>query len=102
MKKLLYTTAFLATLASLSAGAQAQEGTGYLSKDRFQVRVRAIDVIPDESSNVNIGGKVDASNRVTPEIDLTYFFTNNIAAELIAATSKHTVDYTGNVKLGDS
>ncbi len=102
MKKLLYTAAYIATFAGFAATAHAQEATSLLSKDRFQIRLRAIDVVPDVSSTVNIGGDVDASNKVAPEVDLTYFITDHIAAELIAATSKHEIDYTGNVSLGDS
>jgi len=77
-------------------------GDGPWSKKRFQVRVRAIDVIPDVDSSVNIGGEVDADYAITPEVDVSYFFTQNIAAELIAATSKHDIDYTGNVDLGEA
>lgn len=102
MKKFLYTTAAIAALISVAPAAQAQDSLDLLAKERFQIRVRAIDVIPDVSSSVNIGGEVDASNRIAPEIDVTYFLTENIAAELIAATTKHDVDYTGNVNLGDA
>ncbi len=77
-------------------------GDGPFAKERFQVRVRIIDVAPDESSSVNIGGKADVDFAVVPELDLTYFFTPHIAAELIAATSKHDLTYTGNVNLGDA
>lgn len=96
--------ALLATAVSVvSAPAMAKDlGDGIWAKERFQIRVRAIDVLPDESSSVNIGGKVDADFAVVPEIDVTYFFTPNIAAELIAATSKHDLNYTGNVNLGDA
>lgn len=72
-------------------------------------RLRAIDVIPDESSNhiSHIGGKVtDISSQVVPEIDVNYFFTQHISAELIAATSKHSVTATktalGKVDLGST
>lgn len=56
----------------------------------WMVRLRAIDIRPDESSTITpIGGKADFSNEVVPELDFTYFFTKNWAAELILATSKH-------------
>jgi outer membrane protein len=38
---------------------------------------------------------------MSPEVDLTYFFTKNIAAELIAATAKHSVS-AGTSKVGDT
>ncbi len=58
------------------------------------VRVRGIDVIPDVSSSriTKIGGHVtDISNQVTGELDFSYFINNNIAAELILATTRHSV-----------
>lgn len=102
MKKLLYTTAVIAALNGIIYTAQAQDSHDLLAKDRFHVRIRAINVSPDESSSVNIGGHVDASNRIAPEIDFTYFLTDHLAAELIAATTKHDLKYTGNVDLGDA
>lgn len=73
-----------------------------LAKERFQIRVRALGVLPDEDTSVNIAGKTSVGDAITPEVDLTYFFTPNIAAELIAATSQHQVNYTGDVNLGDA
>ncbi|MCC7305119.1 MAG: OmpW family protein [Alphaproteobacteria bacterium] len=72
------------------------------SKERFQIRVRAIDVQPDVESSVNIGGEVDADYAIVPEVDFTYYFTPSIAAELIAATSKHDIDYNSNTDLGSA
>lgn len=92
--------------AALSLGslqAEARDlGSGPWSKERFQVRVRVLDVAPDEDTTVNIGGKTSVDNAITPEVDVSYFFTPNVAAELIAATSQHEIDYTGNVNLGDA
>lgn len=64
----------------------------------FMIRVRALYFKPDESSSTitNIGGKVEeVSHAIVPEVDFTYFFTKNIAAELILASTKHTVDARG-------
>lgn len=75
--------------ASVFSVAEAAESESYAGT--FLVRLRAIGVIPAERSTVSvIGGKVDASNSVVPEVDLSYFFTDNIAIELIAAVTKHT------------
>lgn len=66
-----------------SSGALAEAGD-------FMVRARAIGILPDESSSITtVGGKADFSNEVVPELDFSYFFTDNIAAELILATAKH-------------
>jgi outer membrane protein len=58
------------------------------------IRARAIDVVPYPSSATLdlIGGTVDSiSTQVVPELDFSYFFTSNISAELILATSHHSV-----------
>lgn len=89
-------------LLMLTQPASAQDQSNIWAKENWQIRVRAIDVIPDVDSSVNIGGEVDADGAVVPELDISYFFTNHIAAELILATSKHDMDYTGNVDLGDA
>lgn len=47
-------------------------------------------------SSVNIGGEVKVGNAFVPEVDLTYFITPNIALEAIAATSKHSLNYSVN------
>jgi outer membrane protein len=75
-------------------------------ENRWQVRARAIQVMPDESSVISpIGGKVHAGNALVPEVDVTYYFTKHIAAELIAATTNHSVSARGtaigDVDLGD-
>lgn len=101
MKKLLSSTTFVAALLSVISVAHA-DSYDYLAKDRFQVRLRAIDVIPDEDTSVSIGGEVDVGNRLAPEIDLTYFFTDNIAAELIAATTKHELKHSSGADLGSA
>jgi len=74
----------------LSLGfAQAQEGNDYA---KWQIRVRGVGVVPTESSEVGkIGGSVDVSSTFIPELDFTYFFTKNLAAELILGTSKHKI-----------
>lgn len=60
---------------------------------RWQVRVRGVGVVPDESAKIGvIGGDVNISNTLIPELDLTYFFTKNISAELILGTTKHEVN----------
>jgi len=71
------------------------------------VRVRGIAVVPDNDGTTDaIGGDTDIEEAYVPELDITYFFTENIAAELILATTKHdvSVDNTAlsrDVGLGD-
>ena len=70
--------------------AHAQDYVG-LQAGTVMVRLRAIDVAPlDSSSSISaIGGSVHATNQFAPELDGSYFFTDNISAEIIAATTRH-------------
>lgn len=63
----------------------------------FLVHVRVIGVLPQNfSSSVSvIGGHVDATNQVAPEIDLSYFLTDHLSVEAIAATTRHEVSASG-------
>ncbi|MCB1532173.1 MAG: OmpW family protein [Alphaproteobacteria bacterium] len=91
-----------AALTVLSTPATAGDLGDTWSKERFQIRGRIIDVIADGDGMVNgTALKTDVDNAVVPEVDVTYFFTPNIAAELIAATAEHTVS-AGTSTLGDT
>ena len=105
MRKL-FITALIVSFAFISTHAQENisiEDTGFT---KFQLRVRALAVVPNESANIEaIGGDVTITNDYVPELDLTYFFTKNIAAELILATTQHDVKAistaAGDIPLGD-
>ncbi|RKE83695.1 OmpW family protein [Rhizobium sp. AG855] len=55
----------------------------------WQVRVRGLGVITNDSGSVDqIGGSdLSYSNTVIPELDISYYLTDNIAAELILGTT---------------
>jgi outer membrane protein len=55
----------------------------------WQVRVRVLGVITNDSGSVNgfPGTDLSYSDTVVPELDISYFFTDNIAAELILGTT---------------
>jgi outer membrane protein len=75
----------------------AQETTTAECNKNWQVRLRALGVYPDQSATIGIiGGDVAISNAFVPELDFTYFFTNNFAAELILGTAKHDVNTVGS------
>lgn len=64
--------------------------------DPFMIRIRGVAVIPDGKGRVDgttIG--VKANNSFIPELDLTYFFTKNIAIEAICCVSPHNVKADG-------
>lgn len=96
--------ALLSTIAisTFSMSAHAQDGSDWLSKERFQLRGRMIAILADGDGIVDTTTlETDVDNAYVPEVDLTYFFTKNIAAELIAATAKHSVS-AGTSKVGDT
>ena len=77
----------------------------FTDKERWIIRLRAIEVSPDESSTVTglpAGTKAKADFGLTPELDFTYFFSDHIAAELILATSKHDMSTNTGIDLGDT
>ncbi|TIP35765.1 MAG: OmpW family protein [Mesorhizobium sp.] len=55
----------------------------------WQIRLRALGVITDDKGNVNgiPGSDLSYSDTVTPELDISYYFTDNVAAELILGTT---------------
>ncbi|MFO1308826.1 MAG: OmpW family outer membrane protein [Burkholderiales bacterium] len=73
--------AVLALCAAVPADAQ-----------NWLVRGRAIGVLPDASSSLS---GLDVDDAYTVELDLSYFFTKNIAVEVIAATARHEVTLNG-------
>lgn len=81
----------LAATIPLAIAHTAQASDAFPKEGGWLLRGRAIHVSPDESSNrlTPIGGTADVDSATVPELDLSYFFTDNIAVEVIAATSKH-------------
>lgn len=102
MKKILMVALITAAFAPAMAGAEAGD---------FVVRLRAVHISPDEdsqlgsdSASVGLGPAISAGSELTvdsntiPELDLSYYITKNIAAELILAVgSRHDVNISGNV-----
>lgn len=96
-------SAAAAIAAALSAAAPALAQDAWWSPKSdgdWMVRVRALWVGPNESLSARgiPGADASISNEVVPELDITYFFTPNIAAELILATAQH--DVSGRGALG--
>lgn len=77
---------------SVSA-AQAKSNESY----NWIIRSRAVFVKTDVSSKVStLGGHFAASTNQVPEVDFTRFFTPNVAAELILATTRHDISLRGS------
>jgi outer membrane protein len=91
-----------ATLMGLALAATALTSTPATAKaGDVLIRVRAIAVIPNESSGPVLptfpGGSVGVGNSVMPEIDFTYMATDHIGLELIAATTRHGLSGQGSL-----
>jgi outer membrane protein len=101
MKKSLLVLALAAAFAPALAQAEAGD---------WVVRIRAVDVVPNESSDlgkisgdaglvgaINPGAELTVDSNVIPELDISYYFTKNIAAELILALgTRHDVNIASN------
>ena len=101
-----------ATLMACALG-QAAKADDTPSQSPWQVRVRALGVLPASSgSTVNVQGVpalstpnsgLSIGNSIVPEVDISYFFTRNVAAELILGVTPHNITGTGalsNVNVG--
>lgn len=93
MKRVLMAGLMAASALGLASEAMAQDNP-------WMVRGRVIGVLPDEGADLSVGGSglpgtVDISDQYVPELDITYFFTKNIAAELILGVTPHDVKATG-------
>ena len=94
-----------ATLAAVAAPAVAADlGAKPVYKapaidawNPWMIRLRALGVVTRDSGVVDqvAGSGLATSDSVVPELDITYFFTKNIAAELILGVTRHHVTGTG-------
>ncbi len=101
MKKTLLVLALAATISTMLAHAEAGD---------WVVRLRAVNVAPNEDSKLgktvnnllgvpvrSSGAELAVSDKVIPELDVSYYFTKNIAAELILAVgTRHNVSIQGD------
>lgn len=116
MKKILLGAASLVVLAT-AVGTMAQAADLPVYKkaapkpveawNPWMIRLRALGVLPDGgSSSVNVLGVpalsspnsgLKISDQVVPELDISYFFTKNVAAELILGVTRHEITGTGSL-----
>lgn len=76
---------------------------GWLTNDsnlgvagHVQLRLRGVGVVPDPSAKILIGGSaIGGTTKITdsmvPEADITYFLSDHLGVEAIAAVTKHSV-----------
>lgn len=77
------------------------EGEGWAN--RFFIRGRIAGVLPEDSASYNLPVRTHVSDQVIPEIDLSYFFTDNLAVETICCITHHRISLAGGgPTLGDA
>ncbi len=84
-----------ASLGVSSGSAQADEPSSGVA-DHMQIRLRGAAVLPDPSATITIsgstiGGVTKVTDSAVPEADFTYFLTDHVGVEVIAAVTKHSV-----------
>ncbi len=86
--------ATLGCALSVSLAAFSGIGDAEAAKGPWLVRGRALAVIPDESADVTVlGGDLDIDTSIVPEVDITYFFDEHWAAELILGVTPHDITH---------
>lgn len=90
-----------AVAADLEQAASAPQAGDWVAEapSPWQVRLRALGVITEDSGYVNAvpGSDLSYSDTLTPELDISYFFTDNIATELILGTTYANIDGQGSI-----
>ena len=92
MKKQIIVAAVLAACSVTAAMAQAS-GEG-----PWMVRARAVHL--DMANKDGTGLGLSVNNKTMPEVDVSYFFTPNIAAELILTVPQKQTVYLGGTSIG--
>lgn len=87
-----------AALALAVAGSVALPMVAQAADGPWLVRVRAVNI--DSANKDDFDADLSINNKVIPEVDISYFFTPNIAAELILTyPQKHTLK-SGDTEIG--
>ena len=88
-----------ASAADLSAAPVYKAPPPVVEWNPWMIRLRALGVVTRNSGSVDqiAGSGLTTTDTVVPELDISYFFTPNIAAELILATTKNSISGTGSI-----
>ncbi len=86
--------AAVAAFTALAFAAPAQAGL----LDNFQIKVGVSGILPEESGDPI---DVDISDEWVPSLQVEYFFTDNVSAELLCCIATHDVTAAGGLDLGE-
>jgi len=117
MQRTMRNTASLAVLAAALVGAFGAQAADLAAApvytkapaaieewNPWMIRVRAVGVLPDGNSKVYVQNtpelsspfsSLHISDQAIPELDISYFLTRNLSAELILGVSRHSISGTG-------
>jgi outer membrane protein len=90
MKKIL----IAATVGMLVAGSVAAQESPWL------VRARAVHLDMANNDHTDLAANLNVDNKTIPEVDVSYFFNKNVAAELILTVPQKQHVYSGSTDLG--
>jgi len=96
------TAAFLFSIRPVSAADISRYGasvTATQEQSPWQIRVRALGVMPRDDGKIYgiADSGLEFSKTMVPEVDITYYITDNLAAELILATSYSYINGAGSL-----
>jgi outer membrane protein len=94
MKKHIILAAVLATCAAGSAMAQTSGESPWL------VRLRAVHLDSDNGGSTSPNLGLSMNNKTIPEVDITYFFSPNLAAELVLTVPQKQTVYSNGTDIG--
>ncbi len=102
LRKIAFAVCLIVLFTAVAAPALAAE------EGKWMVRLRALNLRPaNESDAIDVADlqlakdQIEVSKKTFPEVDITYFFTPNIAAELVLTyPQKHDVDVKGVGNIG--
>lgn len=82
-----------AAAADLSMPVKAAPAPVVTEPSPWMIRLRALGVLPSGGGSVTgvPGSSLSYSDSIVPELDITYFFTKNIAVELILGVTPHKI-----------
>jgi outer membrane protein len=92
----------LVTLLTAAAACTAGTAGAQVPEGNWLVRLRAVNIAPNESNNSTGGGligtdSIEIDNVWAPELDISYFFTRNFALELVLTYPQtHDVEWKGS------
>lgn len=88
------TAAALLAVAAVPAQAQASDSGPWL------VRVRALHLNSANKDGTDLGANLSINNKTFPELDISYFFTPNLAAELVLTYPQKQTVYANGAAIG--